>query len=77
MKFILEPSANSALSSSNIEMEEICMLSGPEGGFSPKELLLAEAHGFKPVSLGPRILRTETAPIVALSIAQSKWGDCK
>ncbi|MEC7938467.1 MAG: 16S rRNA (uracil(1498)-N(3))-methyltransferase [Pseudomonadota bacterium] len=77
MKFILEPSANSALSSSNIEMEEICMLSGPEGGFSPKELLLAEEHGFKPVSLGPRILRTETAPIVALSIAQSKWGDCQ
>ena len=77
MKFILEPSANSALSSSSIEMEEICMLSGPEGGFSPKELLLADEHGFKPVSLGPRILRTETAPIVALSIAQSKWGDCK
>ena len=77
MKFILEPSANSTLSSSSIEMEEICMLSGPEGGFSPKELLLAEEHGFKSVSLGPRILRTETAPIVALSIAQSKWGDCQ
>ena len=77
VKFILEPSANSALSSSSIEIEEICMLSGPEGGFSPKELLLADKHGFKPVSLGPRILRTETAPIVALSIAQSKWGDCQ
>ena len=77
MKFILEPSANNALSSSSIEMGEICMLSGPEGGFSPKELLLADVHGFKPVSLGPRILRTETAPIVALSIAQSKWGDCQ
>ena len=77
IKFILEPSANSALSSSSIEMEEICMLSGPEGGFSPKELLLADEHGFKPVSLGPRILRTETAPIVALSTAQSKWGDCQ
>ena len=77
MKFILEPSANSALSSNSIEMGEICMLSGPEGGFSPKELLLADEHGFKPVSLGPRILRTETAPLVALSIAQSKWGDCQ
>ena len=77
VKFILEPSANSALSSRSIEMEEICMLSGPEGGFSPNELLLAYEHGFKPVSLGPRILRTETAPIVALSIAQSKWGDCQ
>ena len=77
VKFILEPSAKYTLSAITKEPKEICMLSGPEGGFSQKELLLADEHGFKPLSLGPRILRTETAPIVALSIAQSKWGDCK
>tara|TARA_B100000963_G_scaffold101318_1_gene87610 strand:- start:263 stop:883 length:621 start_codon:yes stop_codon:yes gene_type:complete len=77
MKFILEPAAKYTLSASTKKPKEICILSGPEGGFSPKELLLAEEHGFKSLSLGPRILRTETAPIVALSIAQSKWGDCK
>ena len=77
VKFILEPSAKYTLSAITKEPKEICILSGPEGGFSPKERLLADEHGFKPLSLGPRILRTETAPIVALSIAQSKWGDCK
>ena len=76
-KFMLEPSAKYTLSAITKEPKEICILSGPEGGFSPKERLLADEHGFKPLSLGPRILRTETAPIVALSIAQSKWGDCK
>ncbi len=77
LKFILEPSAKNTFSTCTIEPQEFCMLSGPEGGFSRKELLLANEHGFKPLSLGPRILRTETAPIVALSIAQSKWGDFK
>ena len=77
VKFILEPAAKYTLSAITKEPKEICILSGPEGGFSPKELLLADEHGFKLLSLGPRILRTETAPIVALSIAQSKWGDCK
>ena len=74
---MLEPSAKYTLSAITKKPKEICILSGPEGGFSPKEHLLADEHGFKPLSLGPRILRTETAPIVALSIAQSKWGDCK
>ena len=43
----------------------IAVLSGPEGGFSPTELALAHAQGLQPVSLGPRILRAETAPIAA------------
>jgi 16S rRNA (uracil1498-N3)-methyltransferase len=43
------------------------MLSGPEGGIAPEELTTAAAHGIIPVSLGPRILRAETAPIAALA----------
>jgi 16S rRNA (uracil1498-N3)-methyltransferase len=41
------------------------MVSGPEGGFTPDELTTAQGHGIMPVSLGPRILRAETAPIAA------------
>lgn len=43
----------------------ICI--GPEGGFSEKEATLLKQNGFHPVRLGPRILRTETAPLYALS----------
>lgn len=42
---------------------------GPEGGFEDEEIALAESQGVKPVSLGKRILRTETAGLMALSVA--------
>ena len=42
------------------------VLSGPEGGLSPAELAQAQARGFLPVSLGPRVLRADTAPLAAL-----------
>ena len=48
---------------------------GPEGGFSQRETALAEEAGFIPVSLGRRILRTETAAIVLVAIMQYEWGD--
>jgi 16S rRNA (uracil1498-N3)-methyltransferase len=47
---------------------------GPEGGFSPEEDLAIAAKGFTGVNLGKRILRTETAGIVAMSAAHSLWG---
>ena len=47
--------------------EELGLWIGPEGGFSKKEVLEMEKAGFSPVSLGPRILRAETAAIAALS----------
>jgi 16S rRNA (uracil1498-N3)-methyltransferase len=53
----------------------ICI--GPEGGWSQAELNLAEAHGFIPVHLGARILRTETAAIAAVSLIQHLFGDLK
>ncbi|MHB1417621.1 MAG: RsmE family RNA methyltransferase, partial [Chloroflexota bacterium] len=37
---------------------------GPEGGFTPEEVALAKRYGIVPVTLGPRILRAETAPVV-------------
>jgi 16S rRNA (uracil1498-N3)-methyltransferase len=45
------------------------------GGLDDDELLLAEKAGFMAVRLGPRVLRTETAAVVALSVLQALWGD--
>ena len=45
----------------------VWFLSGPEGGLSPAEEALALAHGFAPATLGPRVLRAETAPLAALA----------
>lgn len=49
-------------------IKHVIVLVGPEGGFSPAEAELATSRGFHPVSLGPNILRTETAAITVLSI---------
>lgn len=53
----------------------IAFLSGPEGGFSLEEIETARQSGFQSITLGPRILRAETAPIVILSLLQNRWGD--
>lgn len=55
--------------------DAVFLLIGPEGGISDDEKELASAHGFLTVRLGPRILRTETAPVVALTALQMQWGD--
>lgn len=53
----------------------IFFLVGPEGGFSREEISSSLDSGFRPVSLGQRTLRTETAAITLLSIVQYEWGD--
>jgi 16S rRNA (uracil1498-N3)-methyltransferase len=53
----------------------IALLVGPEGGLSEVEIDHAMAASFQPLALGPRVLRTETAPLAAISIIQSVWGD--
>jgi 16S rRNA (uracil1498-N3)-methyltransferase len=55
--------------------ESVAIVVGPEGGLSPEEVEQAVAHGFQPVSLGRRILRTETAGLAMLAILQFHWGD--
>jgi 16S rRNA (uracil1498-N3)-methyltransferase len=57
------------------EIKNITLLIGPEGGFSKDEVTTAVERGFIETSLGPRILRTETAPITAISIIQYELGD--
>lgn len=53
----------------------VALMIGPEGGFAPVEVSEARLHGFLPVSLGPRILRTETAAISAATLLQFALGD--
>ena len=53
----------------------VTLLIGPEGGFTETELALAINHQFSPLALGPRILRSETAPLAALAIVQHQFGD--
>ena len=52
----------------------VTLLVGPEGGLSEQEVARARAHGFRSVSLGPRILRVETAALVAVALTQSALG---
>ena len=72
---ILRPGATMPLASIDAPVTKVCLLIGPEGGFSDQEYDDAELAGFTAVSLGPRVLRTETAALSAVSVAQSLWGD--
>jgi len=53
----------------------VFLLVGPEGGFPPEEVNLAERKEFISLSLGPRILRSETAALALISLCQFLWGD--
>lgn len=53
----------------------IALMIGPEGGLTEQEIAAAETCGFLPTALGPRVLRTETAPVAAISLCQWLWGD--
>ena len=54
---------------------EVLLLVGPEGGLDPEEQEIAATCGFHGVRLGPRILRTETAALAAVSAMHALWGD--
>lgn len=72
---MLDPQATDALASLPRPSGPLTLVVGPEGGLSPKERALATRHGFRGVRLGPRILRTETAPLAAITVIQALWGD--
>jgi 16S rRNA (uracil1498-N3)-methyltransferase len=74
---ILRPGAATALAAIATPATKACLLIGPEGGFSESEYEDAQLAGFAAVSLGPRILRTETAALAALAVVQSAWGDLR
>ncbi|OIQ66839.1 ribosomal RNA small subunit methyltransferase E [mine drainage metagenome] len=75
LRIMLSPTAQLALHELPEPSGSICLLTGCEGGFSPQEIRAAESVDFVPVRLGPRVLRTETAALAALSAMQALWGD--
>ena len=74
-RLVLDPAAATSVSRIAEVQSSVWMLVGPEGGLTPGEISGAEQAGFQPVRLGPRILRTETAAVAAVTIAQWLWGD--
>jgi len=58
---------------SKMPPQDVILLIGPEGGHSLEEEALAQAAGYQKVSLGERVLRTETAGIVAITAVHSIW----
>jgi 16S rRNA (uracil1498-N3)-methyltransferase len=58
-----------------LQPARIALLVGPEGGFAANEVAAAQAAGFIAVTLGPRILRTETAAMAAAALLQGLNGD--
>ena len=66
-----------AAASASTSKRSFVLLIGPEGGLGENEREFARAHGFAGYSLGPRVLRTETAGLAALAVLQSVAGDLR
>lgn len=75
MKFVLYPNAGKSWRDYEFVSTDMGLLIGPEGGLSSEEISLLFKHHFVPLGLGPRVLRTETAALVALSVLQAVCGD--
>lgn len=74
-RLVLAPGAEQSLVRQPYNTHGYRLLIGPEGGLSEAEIHLANENGYQSVSLGPRILRTETAALSSLSILQAQHGD--
>lgn len=74
-RLLLDPLAEQGLASLPPPDAAVSLLIGPEGGLSDSEIALARRSGYTGLRLGPRVLRTETAPLAALAAMQVLWGD--
>lgn len=75
LKLVFDPYGTQRLAQLPPPAGDIALLIGPEGGLSDAETRAAIKSGFTAVQLGPRMLRTETAPVAALAAVQTLWGD--
>jgi 16S rRNA (uracil1498-N3)-methyltransferase len=75
---LLETPGHAPLTSLAVDASRpLLLLVGPAGGFEPAEAEALRAAAFTAASLGPRILRAETAAVAAVAIAQALWGDLR
>jgi len=75
VRLTFDPGAGQRLSTLDLAGREVLLLIGPEGGLSGNETAAAQAAGFLPVALGPRVLRTETAGLAGIAAILARWGD--
>ena len=75
LRLLLAPDAGQSLTQLP-QPEKVMLLVGPEGGLTAQERDHAQRAGFVPVRFGPRVLRTETAPLAVIAAMQALWGDC-
>ena len=74
-RWTLDPEAGVRLSTRSAPQAPVALLIGPEGGWSERELAALHAAGCEGLSLGPRVLRTETAGLAAMAAMLALWGD--
>ncbi|HSG02822.1 MAG TPA: 16S rRNA (uracil(1498)-N(3))-methyltransferase [Marinobacterium sp.] len=75
LKLVLSPHTEPLVLGELSRPNSVALLIGPEGGLEEAEVTLAIEHGFHPWLLGPRVLRTETAPVAAAAVLHYLWGD--
>lgn len=74
-RYLLSPRAGTRLRELERPQGAVTLLAGPEGGWNEEETDAARVAGYLPLTLGPRVLRTETAAVAALAALQAVWGD--
>ncbi|MFB1031813.1 MAG: 16S rRNA (uracil(1498)-N(3))-methyltransferase [Thauera sp.] len=73
--YVLAPGGAAGFADEPEPKDVVHLLVGPEGGWSEVEIAAFDAAGCRPVRLGPRVLRTETAGLAAVAALQARWGD--
>lgn len=75
LKLVLHHRTEQPLTEVTQPRDGVALLVGPEGGLTEAEIAAARDSGFYPAAMGPRVLRTETAPVAAITLCQWLWGD--
>ena len=75
LKLVMHPEDAAATELPKSDVNSVAIVVGPEGGLTEQEVDQCTNEGFARLCLGPRVLRTETAPLAVVSILQYRWGD--
>ncbi|WP_421595251.1 16S rRNA (uracil(1498)-N(3))-methyltransferase [Rahnella sp. PD4] len=75
LKLNLHPRASHSINTLQLPVSHVRLLIGPEGGLSADEIAMTSGYGFTDILLGPRVLRTETTALTAITALQVRFGD--